>query len=226
MDQIAGVILDLDGLMLDTERVARRAWRRAAEHFGETIDDPLYDRIIGRTERDTGRILVRALGDDFPYDEARRRQQAIMDEIIETKGLEWKPGLADLLRTMETLDLAVAVATSSGRASARRKLSAAGLEGRFPILICGDEVTAGKPAPDIFVEAARRMTIPPRRCVVLEDSHAGAQAARAANMRVIVIPDLNPSAPETTEIAWKVLPSLEDAARFLAVECQKKVRNG
>ena len=221
---LSAVILDLDGLVLDTERVARRAWRRAAAELGYAIDDSLHARIIGRTLRDSRRILVEALGPRFPYVRARQLQQHYVLQVIDEDGLAQKPGLCDLLRTAKDLSLHVALATSSHRDSVQRKLSAASLDGVFPTMICGDEVTNGKPAPDLFLEAATRLGVAPSGCVVLEDSHAGARAAHAAGMRPILIPDLVPASQEIEALCWAILPSLDAAARFLTSACAEDSR--
>jgi HAD superfamily hydrolase (TIGR01509 family) len=222
MGRLSAVILDLDGLILDTERVARRAWRRAAAEQGYTIDDSLYTRIIGRTPSDTEDILVAALGSGFPYRGARRCQERYMSQAIEQGELESKPGLDELLRTIEDLKLKRAIATSSHRTSAVRKLSAAGMEDAFETIVCGDDVVNGKPAPDIFFEAADRLGLAPDCCVVLEDSDPGARAAYSAGMRVIVVPDLKQPTEETWTVAWRVLPSLYDAAQFLTTAWQNR----
>lgn len=215
MRRLSAVILDLDGLMLDTERVARQAWQRAASERGYTIDDSLYTQIIGRTPRDTKRLLVDALGDEFPYREAQLSQQQSFEQAIEQGELEPKPGLHKILHTIEDLELRKAVATSTPRTSALRKLSAVGMQRAFETIVCGDEVTNGKPAPDIFLEAARRLGSPPDGCVVLEDSDPGVRAAHAAGMKVIVVPDLKQPTRETRALSWRVLPSLDATARFL-----------
>ena len=215
MSSLSGVILDLDGLMLDTERVARRAWRTAAAEFGYTIEDQLYERVIGRTPEGTQEILKAQLGDQFPFRKALHHQQILLNGLIDQEGLERKPGLAQLLRTIEALRLKVAVATSSRRASALRKLSAARMNGAFETLVCGDDVAKGKPAPDIFLAAARELGARPEHCLVLEDSDAGALGAHAAGMRVILVPDLKTPSAETGSIAWRVCPSLGSAAALL-----------
>jgi len=212
---LSAAILDLDGLVLDTERVARRAWQGAAAEFGYAIDDQLYEEIIGRTTDGTGYVLRRALGDAFPYHAALRRQETLMNQLIDQEGLEPKSGVTQLLRTIEDLELDVALATSAHRASALRKLAAADMQGVFQTMVCGDEVDEGKPAPDIFLAAARELDVRPARCVVLEDSDPGVLGAHAAGMRVILVPDLKTPSPGARAAAWHVCPSLARASAIL-----------
>ena len=87
---------------------------------------------------------------------------------------------------------------------------------RFDIIVCGDEIKNGKPAPDIFLEVSRGLNIQPERCVVLEDSDPGIRAAHAAGMIPIMVPDLRPPSPDTALLAHKIFPSLLEARRFLA----------
>lgn len=216
MQELKAVILDLDGLMIDTERVAREAWRRAAAELGFSVDEALLKRVTGRTAEDTKRIILDALGEDFPHDEIRQRRNAYLRQALEHGRVEAMVGLPALLETIDRLRLRKAIATSGDRGLTKLKLSALGLEASFDTVVCGNEIEHGKPAPDIFLEAARRLDVPPARCAVFEDSDPGARAAHAAGMRVIVVPGLDEPAPDVVALAWRVLPSLSAAAHFLA----------
>jgi HAD superfamily hydrolase (TIGR01509 family) len=123
--------------------------------------------------------------------------------------------LLEFLAAADSLGLAKAVATSTARERAMYKLKKSGLEERFDAFACGDEISRGKPAPDIFLLAARLLHLPPEECLALEDSDAGVMAAQSAGMRVVVIPDVKPPSPEASAAAWQFLPSLTDAAREL-----------
>jgi beta-phosphoglucomutase-like phosphatase (HAD superfamily) len=105
-----------------------------------------------------------------------------------------------MLAFVEARGLSCAVATSSDIDYATFSLRHGGLDGRFPVIVTGEEVTHGKPAPDIYLEAARRLGVPPASCVALEDSEAGILAARAAGMRALLIPD--GAAPTISVCAW------------------------
>lgn len=96
-----------------------------------------------------------------------------------------------------------------------KKLSAVNLAGRFDAIVGGDEVAHGKPAPDIFLEAARRLHVPPTNCIALEDSENGVRAAHAAGMRVIMVPDLKLPDDDIRALAHRVLPSLHEAQQAL-----------
>lgn len=213
--RLSAVILDMDGLMLDVERVARVAWKLAMRDRGYEIGDDVYMRLVGRTIRQAEEILKEAFGDDLPFEDIRRRKRRYIDKHVDRYGISIKPGLSDLLDFLEQVGVPTAVATSSGRESVDRKLAAVGLTGRFDVVVCGDDVERGKPAPDIFLTAADRLRAQPERCLVLEDSEAGVRAAHAAGMVAVMVPDIQPPSEEVRGMACRVLPSLREALPFL-----------
>ena len=132
-------------------------------------------------------------------------------------GVPHKPGLSDLLRLLEQREIPTAVATSTDAADAELCLRTSGLWERFQTVVTGDQVRNGKPAPDIYLEAASRLGVEPERCVALEDSTNGVLAASRARMRVLMVPDAGGApSPEALAAAWTVLPSLHEAARLIS----------
>ena len=107
------------------------------------------------------------------------------------------------------------MASSTSKKGVIHKLTVAGLIDRFETLVGGDEVANGKPAPDIFLTAAARLGVLPDGCMVLEDSEAGIQAAHAAGMLPVMVPDVKPPSPEIEAVAYAVLPSLKDTIPLL-----------
>lgn len=221
MTRPEAVILDLDGLMIDTERVAREGWRQAAFELGHTVDEALLRRVKGRTPGDARRILMNALDEGFPYEEIRRRRDVHLREALERGDIEAMDGLPTLLAAIDRLGLRRAIATSGPRELTRLKLAALGLRARLDVVVCGDDIERGKPAPDIFLEAARRLEVDPSYCVVIEDSDPGARAADAAGMRVLVVPEYDKPAADVVALAWRVLPSLDAAADILVAGCSE-----
>jgi beta-phosphoglucomutase-like phosphatase (HAD superfamily) len=209
------VIFDMDGLMMDTERMARAAWTRALADHGYNIDSADYLRIVGRTVQDAQHILSQLFGPELPFEQVFAKRQAYYDEDIEQNGIPTKAGLFELLDFLERKTLPKAVASSTPCWFATRKLERIGVEQRFLAVVCGDMVAQGKPAPDLFLEAARRMAIPPERCIVLEDSEAGIRAAHNARMLPLMIPDLKQPEAEIQQQAYRILPSLLDVIPLL-----------
>jgi HAD superfamily hydrolase (TIGR01509 family) len=213
---IRAVVLDVDGLMLDTEGMSRDAWRRTLAEWGLAITDEQYLRLIGLTVPDVGKVMRAWYGAGIPYDEIYARKLALVDETIAAQGIPQKPGLAEFLSAVDSLGLRKAVATSTARDRALYKIRLAQVPGGFDAVAGGDEAVNGKPAPDLFLLAARRLGLPPANCLAVEDSDAGVMSAHQAGMRVVIVPDQKPPSPEAVAAAWKIVPSLTDAAEQLA----------
>ncbi|MFZ2361205.1 MAG: HAD family phosphatase [Anaerolineae bacterium] len=212
----AAVLFDMDGLMFDTERLILRAWQRAMADFGYAGSEEVFLASVGTTVESTNRLLRAAYGPDFALEATNERTGEYIWQEVDAHGPPLKPGLLALLDYLEAIGIPKAVASSSERATIDRLLAAAGLAQRFAASAAGDEVARGKPAPDIFLLAAQRLGVEPARCLVLEDSNPGAQAAHAAGMAVIVVPDLTPPSAEAAALAAAILPDLHAVQTWLA----------
>jgi HAD superfamily hydrolase (TIGR01509 family) len=187
------VIFDMDGLMLDTEPLAARAWTDAAITCGIAFDADVAMRLVGRTFVDCRKLILAHHGEGYPVDTLMAAWRGAYDAIVEREGLVLKPGLLELLDWLEDNAIAKAVATSTRHARARAKLERTALFPRFAALVGGDEVAQGKPSPDIFIAAIARIGCAPADALVLEDSEPGLIAAARAGIPAIAIPDLVPS---------------------------------
>jgi beta-phosphoglucomutase len=213
--QIRAVLLDLDGLLIDSEPIYRLAWQSAATALGYEFPDELYLTLIGLNDRDSEGVLIRTFGPEFPLDPFRDLWPERWRRHVKEKGIPVKPGLETFLKVLDRLRLPAAVATSSNAEQAAISLRAAGLEGRFPYIVTGDQVANGKPAPDIFLEGANLLSVLPRQCLVFEDSDVGILAGAAAGMPAILIPDLKAPSAGAAALAYRILGSLDEAAAFL-----------
>jgi len=224
---ISAVIFDMDGLMLDTESINRRAWQAAADELGYPLDDEFYLTLLGRTTVDCEARVQAHCGDAFPMDDFRTRRRELWKAQVESGGILKKTGLLELLAFLDSRRLPVAVATSSHTVAAESSLRSAGVRDRFEIVVTGDQVARGKPAPDIYLEAARRLEAAPGECVALEDSDNGVHAAHAAGMITMMVPDLKPPSADAQARAFTVVPTLTAArdaiAALLAVSLQTKL---
>jgi beta-phosphoglucomutase-like phosphatase (HAD superfamily) len=216
--QIRAVILDMDGLMLDTEAIAREVWLCAAADCGYELSDDIFLRLVGRTRTDSDSILQEHFGVDFSLDEFGRACNERWGLAVAQRGIPVKKGLPELLDYLEAAGIPSGVATSTIRIYAERSLEIAGLGGRIPCLATGDEVLNGKPAPDIFLLAAERLGIPPEVCLVLEDSQNGIRGAHAAGAVPIMVPDLIEPGPEIEQLAFRIFPSLVEVREWMERE--------
>ncbi|MCB0064606.1 MAG: HAD family phosphatase [Caldilineaceae bacterium] len=213
---IRAVIFDMDGLMLDTERLAQEAWQQAGADLGYDLPDEIYRLAIGRTAQATAEIFGGHFGADSPFDEIYQRKQQYYHTAIEEGRITLKAGLLALLAAIEERALPKAVATSTARPLALQKLAATNLLPHFTTIVCGNEVPNGKPAPDIFLAAAAKLAVTPADCLVLEDSPAGIRAAHAAGMIPILIPDLVVPPAEVRQLAYQTVTSLYDVLPLIA----------
>lgn len=210
---IAALVLDMDGLMMDTERVYRAAWQHAAAEQGCPIDDALYLTFVGRTNPDAEKMLEAMFGSAFSAPLFRRRWMELWRADVASHGIPTKPGLAGLLDLADEHGIVKAVATSSARQETALILR--GLANRFDAVVTGDDIPRGKPAPDIFLAAAARLCMPPARCLALEDSEAGVLAAAAAGMPVIMVPDLQQPSDEIAGLTLRVCASLDEVREMM-----------
>ncbi|MFA6507149.1 MAG: HAD family phosphatase [Treponemataceae bacterium] len=210
----AAVIFDMDGLMLDTERPAVFLWVRAARESGWDIDESVPMSTIGLNEANTRASVMETCGPSFPYDTVRARLIGLCQEHFEREGIAHRPGLLPLLDTLAELGVPLAVATSTVRSEAMEKLRWAGIADRFTAFACGDEVARGKPAPDIFLLAASRLSVDPSACVGFEDSPAGLRALAAAGIRSVFVKDMIEPPADVLATVWRRCVDLSEAIRL------------
>lgn len=184
------VVFDMDGLLLDSERVALALFAQAAQAIDAPWSHEVGLRMVGLNSRDSDAILLDAYGADYPVVALRERFGELYEASITRGDIPLKPFVRELIDHLERERIPCAVATSTRRTRAMAKLARVHLLDRFKTLACGDEVVRGKPAPDIFELAAARLGVPPTRCLALEDSNAGVRGAVSANMQVVMVPDL------------------------------------
>jgi HAD superfamily hydrolase (TIGR01509 family) len=205
------VILDMDGLMLDTEPISLAAWQTAAADLGYDLHASIYDRMIGLGHAAARDLLRREFGEACPVHDLAAAARRGYEAALDLDGVPRKPGLEPFLQFLYGRGLARAVATSTETALAERKLRKAGILDYFEVVVGGDQVARGKPEPDIFLRAAERLGHSPGECLAVEDSAPGVRAAVAAGMRVVLVPDRTEPAAETRALACAVTESLAGA---------------
>ncbi len=204
------VIFDMDGLMFDTERLAKRAWEQAGLRYHVEIGEDILARIRGAAPKAAEAVFRDAFGPCFPFWEARAARKDWVDRHIERAGVPVKPGLTGLLARLKQAEIKTAVASSSPRETVERYLQKSRLEDCFSGVIGAEQAERSKPAPDAYWAAARLLGVSPAACLVLEDSANGLYAARNAGMTSVCIPDIARPEPEALMTASAVLPSLAE----------------
>ena len=204
-------IFDMDGLLLDTERLFVSCWLEAAEAMGFHLAEDLVLATVGLSKFQTFELLRGDQGQSFPAEEVRDLRNRFALDRIRATGVPVKPGAHALLGLLAARGVPCAVATSTDRARAVDLLRRSDILQGLSALICGDEIEHPKPSPDIYLEAARQLSVSPAACIVFEDSAPGLTAAYRAGMIPIHVPDIG-VVPETTrKLAHVVCHSLTDA---------------
>ncbi len=205
-----GAIFDMDGLMFDTEKIYRNVWDHLPVEFGFAECPGLGEAICGTSGEDLKRI-VRAY---IPGIDADAFMDAGYDKVHETVMAmqpDEKPGVHEIIGYLKNRGFRLAVASGSPQEIIERNLERAGLMDAFDAVISGFSVPHGKPAPDIFLESARRIGCDPEKCYVFEDGANGIRAGAAAGCVTVMIPDLTAPDEELRNLCAAVFESLLDA---------------
>jgi beta-phosphoglucomutase len=215
--QFKAVIFDVDGLLLDTERIGLSTWTKACADFGYEMTLDIFRRMIGTRTAECNLICFNAFGDHFPFEQIRLRKVEYGREFIAKNGVPLRPGATEILEFVSAKAIPFGLATSTEYSLAMERLTVSGLL-KFPIgaIVTGDQVANGKPSPEIYLKVAALLKVEPKLCIVFEDSTVGVLGAKNAGMQPIMIPDLKPPGEEERLNATFVLDSLITARDALA----------
>jgi HAD superfamily hydrolase (TIGR01509 family) len=212
---VSAVVLDMDGLLLDTEPLYRTAFVETAQALGFPVGDPFYSGLIGISTRERRAMLRAHFGPGFPVgaflEEYYRRKRAAT-----AHGIPLKPGAVDLLRYLQERKLPFALATSATADTAHSHLRRCGMLEDFRAVVTRDDVEHGKPHPEPFLKAARGMGVVPSRCLALEDSLHGIEAAHRSGMMTVMVPDLLEPTDAIRRKCAAVACSLHEVRELLA----------
>lgn len=203
------VIFDMDGTLVDTERVSQAAWRAAARDFDIVIPERILHAFVGCSIPNAMNMIDEEFGNpDFTVRLFDRRHEIF--EATWQDELALKPGAAEAVVAARATGAAVALATSSVRERAIASMERFDLMGLFDVAVFDEDIEHHKPAPDVYLVAADRLHVDPARCIAVEDSFNGVRAGAAAGMRVLMVPDYNEPTPEIRALCTEVLPTLHE----------------
>lgn len=205
---IKAAIFDMDGLLIDSERIIMQACIVAAKLVGITYTQAEYVELIGRAGPDSTRIMVEQLGGVERFNQVMQGLDAQLAQHNHTFPL--KQGVLDLLKHYQSNNVICSVASSSPMHHITHRLSHVGVLDYFNHITSGQEVTRGKPNPDIYLLAVKKLGISAEECIAFEDSENGTLAAIAAGLKVVVVPDLKQPSDYVRKHCHQVITSLDD----------------
>lgn len=215
MKKAEAVIFDMDGVLIDTERISFKSFQEVFKKYNYEMDEKFYLTMIGRNVKSIRTLIEKEYGTSFPFDEIYEQKVNLSRETISRDGVIIKKGVHELIDYLIKEDYKIAVATSTSRIRALQLLEEIGVKEKVNFVICGDQVENSKPDPEIFLKAAKGLGIEPEKCIVIEDSDAGITAAHAAKMMGINVPDMKVLDEETKKLAFKICESLIDVKKYL-----------
>lgn len=206
---IRGVLFDMDGVLLDSERQGKGYLTGASQRLGYPMTEENFNRLLGLTHAASRAYLTGVFGPDYPYDQVFGEFHQRLLEDARTGRLPVKKGVAECFQGLKQRGVRTALATSSPREIVEQYISGTpALQGVLDQIVCGPEVANSKPAPDIYLEAAHRLGLSPAECVGVEDSRAGVRSLRAAGVISVMVPDLLPFGPDEAPFVDHCLPDL------------------
>ena len=209
------VIFDMDGVILDSEKIVLYSWKKVAEQYDLPHIEETMKKCIGLNYDAANKVFTKEYNGKYDFDFLKPKTSAYYYHYVEQHGLPLKPGIRSLLCYLKEQNYKTAVASSTRIAVVEKEMQQTGLYDYFDRLVGGDMIKNSKPAPDIFLLAAKRLGVPPADCCVFEDSPNGIRAAHAAGMKPILIPDLMPVTEEIASLTVGVYKVLTDALEEL-----------
>ena len=213
--QIRGVLFDMDGLVLDTEKLYTRFWMEALQFYGFPMTYSQALKLRSANAKLSTQILQGYFGPTVDYRKCHAKRVELMDAFIEQQGVEAKPGIRELLDALEARGIPAAITSSSPTDRIKKHLGSLNLLHRFTAICSGYEVPRSKPFPDIYLHGAASLGFPPENCLALEDSPTGILLAYRAGCIAVMVPDLDQPEEETLARLHAKADSLNDIIELL-----------
>ena len=212
---IKAVIFDMDGLMIDSERVTFEGYQHVLAKENLTMSEEKYKTLLGKPVKAVHDLFKEDYGPQYDVDQIIKDVHAYIAKRFETVGVPLKPGLVELLKYLKENNYKTIIATSSHRNRVDLIVKQAQIDQYFDDSICGDEVTKGKPNPEVFLKACQKLQVSPQDALVLEDSESGINAAYNAEIKVIGIPDMKYPEEKYVKMTYKIMDNLFQVKDFL-----------
>lgn len=185
-------VFDMDGVLLDTEKVYRLCWKKNGMDIGisEAEMEVICERIAGGTKKHNGRVFKERMGEDFDYLAFRAKTMEMFEAYLVEHGIDVKPGVPETLKALKDMGVRLGLATSTYKTLAINRLTKTGLYEFFDEKVFGDEIEDGKPKPDIYLRACEKLGVKPEEAIGVEDSINGVIASSSAGLHTVMVVDL------------------------------------
>ncbi len=212
---IQGIIFDMDGTLLDTERILVQCWIKSAALYGFSMEKQHALNIRSLQYRFAERYLKRVFGKSFDYAAIRQTRKRLFAEELDKNGIPVKQGVLPFLQFCQAQNLPTVVATATAKENAIQYLEKGGILPYFTEIIGGDQMAVGKPFPDIYLDAAKAINCTPSYCMALEDAPNGVLSAFYAGCKVVMVPDLSQPDEMLQPFLFSIQPDLEHVIPIL-----------
>jgi HAD superfamily hydrolase (TIGR01509 family) len=213
--KIKGAIFDMDGVLLNSEILYQRFWLEALKFYGYKATQNHILSLRSLTGKKAEEKLKSFFGNDFDYPTVKAKRIELMDNFVNSNGVEMKKGAKEILAYLKNNGIKIALATSSPYERAKNHLTQVGIFKYFDSCICGGMVENSKPAPDIYLQASKSLGLKPQECIAVEDSPNGALSAINAECKTIMVPDLTPCPQELKSKLFAVLDNLSEIKELI-----------
>ena len=215
MRKFDAVIFDMDGLMVDTERIMKEQIKEILKEMGFPATEQSILKLIGLTDSRTKEVLEKEYGKEFRHDIFLKKLLERKQNVYHNEQINVKKGLWELLEFLKKENMKSIVATGTIRENMTLILKRTGLLEHFSLSVCGDEIEKGKPSPDVIIKAAEKLNVPKQKCLILEDSQNGIIAANNAGIEVIFIKDIVTPEKQYMEQIYAECSDLSDVIQYL-----------
>lgn len=212
---IKGVIFDMDGLILDTEKLYQRFWKQASNELGYEMPQETALKLRSLDKHLAKEMLREYFGDGYDYEQVKALRVKMMADYVSRNGIEAKKGVRELVEYLEAHGYKTAVATATNLKRANEHLTLAGVRDCFDEVVCAADVEFGKPYPDVYLYACEQIGLKPEECIALEDSPNGVKSAYSAGCSVICVPDRGEVEDEVKDIIYAGAESLIDVIEII-----------
>lgn len=211
---INAVIFDMDGTMIDTEKIKENGWKYAGDCQNIIIDDDILSEMRG-TNKEYCKEFIKKKFNNINFNKLYNDRNEFVERNINTNGIKMKKGLIEILQFLKSNNYKIAVASSSEEETIRKYLAKINILDFFNVVVAGDMIENGKPNPEIYLKAVELLNIQKEKCIGIEDSNSGILSVYRAGLKPIMIPDLEQPKEEVKNILYAKLNSLEEIIEIL-----------